>query len=104
MQVTPVLFNPSHPAIREEGDRLKVIPFLKDALWERSGEVHHLSPLYHCQSPPPLFHSHRDAGLQTEEALSFNVALGQLQAVTQARAQLESGVGQESGGPVGQDG
>ena len=37
----------------KEGNRLKAIPFLKEALQEGSGEDHCLSPLYQCQSPPP---------------------------------------------------
>ena len=73
----------------KEGYRLKVIPFLKEALWENSDEDHCLSPFIPLSVPIASFHSHRDAGSQTKEALSFNVPLRQFQAVTQARTQLE---------------
>ena len=89
MQITPVLFHPSHPTVREGGDRLKVIPFLKEALWVSSGEGHHLSPLIPLSVFTSSFHSNRDVGLQTKEALSFNMALRQLQVFIQVRTQLE---------------
>ena len=34
-------------------------------------------------------HSNRDVNMQTEEVLSFSLALRQLQEITQAKAQLE---------------
>ena len=89
MQDTPVLFHPHCPGTREGGDRLRVIPFLKETLWESSGEGHPLSSLILLSVPTASFHLHRDLGLQTEGTLSCNVALRQLQAVIQARAQLE---------------
>ena len=73
----------------KEGDRLKVFPFFKEALWESSGEGYHLSLLIPLSVPTTPFQSHRDVGSQTEGVLSFSVALRQLQVVIQARAQLE---------------
>ena len=59
----------------KEGDSLKVIPFLKEALWESSDEDPHLSSPVLLLVPSVSSHPHRDAGSQTEEAISFSAAL-----------------------------
>ena len=72
----------------KEGGGLQIYPILVETLWESSEEEHHLSPFYHCQSlSSPLVPI--DTSAQTEEVLSFSLALRQLQEATQAKAQLE---------------
>ena len=57
--------------------------------WESSEEGHCLPHPVLLSVPMIFSHLNRDMNLQTEEALGFSLALRQLQAVTQAKAQLE---------------
>ena len=130
--VAPMFFHSGHPSVRERGGLgLKVYPIpCMETLWESSEEEHHLSHPVPLSLPIISSHSNRDTSMQTEEVLNFNLSLRQLQAVTQAKAQLEWGLvlklqglmrisgtknhwgtsgpedqdGSETRGPMGQDG
>ena len=73
----------------KEGDGLNIYPVLVETLWESSEEEHHLSPSLPLSVPIVSSHSNRDASTQTEEVLSFSLALRQLQEATQVKAQHE---------------
>ena len=60
----------------KEGDRLTVIPFTKEVLWESSIEDHCFSSLVPLLVPTTSSQTNRDKSSQTEEALSFSTALG----------------------------
>ena len=60
-----------------------------ETLWESSEEEHHLSHTVPLSVPIVSSHSSGDMSVQTKEALGFSLALRQLQAVNQVKAQLE---------------
>ena len=63
-----------------------------ETLWESLEEEHHLSLPLPLSVPIISSHSNRDKSAQTEEVLGFSLSLRQLQAVTQAKDQLEWGL------------
>ena len=84
----------------KEGDKVNISLFLAGTLWQSSEEEHHLSHLLPLSVPIISPHSNIDGRAQTKEALSFSLALRQLQEAIQAKAQLEWGLARELEGPM----
>ena len=86
-----LLYSPTQVILpkEKEGDRLTVIPFTKEVLWESSIEDHHLSSLVPLSVPSPSPYINKDESIQTVKALDFGMALIQLKVVTQDQTQLK---------------
>ena len=75
---------------------LKGFPHFQEALWQSSEEEHHLSNLISLLVPSLALHPHQEEGSQKEGVLGFHPVLKLLQDVSQARAQLECELVQET--------
>ena len=81
----------------EEGEMgLKVFPHFQEALWQSSKEEHCFSDLIVLSDPSLAPHPCQEEGTQMEGGLGFHPALKLLQDVSQARAQLEYELVQET--------
>ena len=71
----------------------KITTITKEALWESPIKEHHLPSLVHLlllpSVPAASLSTYKARDLQTDERLDFNIALKQLQVVTQAKSQLK---------------
>ena len=72
-----------------EVDEPKVLPIIKEMLWDSPEDGHHLCTPVHLSVPTISTQSNREASSQTKEMLGLSPSLRQLQPVTQAKVQLE---------------
>ena len=93
VQVAPIFFHPGHPSVRERVGWAKSLPIPHgDPVGELRRGASFVPTFGHCQSPSSPLIPNRDKSAQTEEVLGFSLSLRQLQAVTQAKDQLEWGL------------